>query len=292
MEHAVELFKDKKWIDAYSTESYALTNKGEEILLSSLKKQPFPKYLNGWRYHHMTDRFWKRLSLLIQVCSYLIKKENRYVPIQKCSQTRQWIKNFLQTVPCDRNMLAEKLYVELTDSMENKIDLDPRTFVLRLTGYKKKNGLTPEQAAKKLQMDITLFHFHFLNILHYLIAESTIHKDRLIILHTLNGKIMMPFTNSTRKTYEFLKEGYSIDEIMHVRHLKKGTIEDHLVEIALNDHQFNILPFVDERKQEQILHVANKERTKQLKYIKEQVDNASYFEIRLVLAKLGDEQWS
>ncbi len=56
------------------------------------------------------------------------------------------------------------------------------------------------------------------------------------------------FTISTKKTFEFLQKGWNAERIAEVRNLKKSTIEDHIVEIALLDKSFDISPFVSPKR--------------------------------------------
>ncbi|WML32338.1 hypothetical protein RCG24_02690 [Neobacillus sp. OS1-32] len=46
-------------------------------------------------------------------------------------------------------------------------------------------------------------------------------------------------------------------------------------------------PYVEQKLQEEILAVSRRIASRQLKLIKDQVNKASYFQIRLVLAKYG-----
>jgi uncharacterized protein YpbB len=93
-------------------------------------------------------------------------------------------------------------------------------------------------------------------------------------------------TQSAARTYHFVKRGYQFEEISRIRQLKYNTIEDHIVEIALNDKAFTIASYVNEADWKQIAKAFNDANTNKLKEIKKRVgDNISYFQIRLVLAK-------
>ena len=110
-----------------------------------------------------------------------------------------------------------------------------------------------------------------------------------ILVQFLDQSQKTNLTHSTEKTYSLLKQGYSVTDIMSIRRLKKSTIEDHLVELALHNKEFSIDPYVSMEKQQQIQRAAKKLNSKQLKQIYHEVKNADYFEIRLVLAKYGDD---
>lgn len=287
----IKFFQEDGIIERQSSDCFFVTNKGNEQLDTCLQQYPLPKYLNGWRYHHVTNLFWQRLSLLVQVSSHLINHDPMYIPVQRNDETKDWIKTFIQSKKLSRTELAYQLHHELLESLSCNKDIDPRTLVLRLTGYKQ-IGLTNDQAAMKLEMDPFLFTIHFLNVIHYLIIVSNHSPMTYQLLSEMSKHASLPLTNSTRTTYELLKKGYTIEQMMHVRQLKRGTIEDHLIEIALNDDLFTIEQFVDEKKRKKILQAAETTMTKQLRVIKDQVPFASYFEIRLVLAKYGDQQWN
>lgn len=284
---SIDLLNKMNLIVASDEDTFIVTDKGGQTLNDLLSNQPFPTYLNGWRYHHVTVLFWQRLSLLVQVCSHLINNHISYIPIQRDNATKRWIKMFVQSFAGSRVELAETLLHELSSSMENNPSIDPRTVVLRFTGCNK-IGLTHQQAAIKLKMDPILYSYHFQNVLHYLLMISNQQRDDYKILYQLSEGNVLPLTMSTRKTYELINDGYTIEKIMAIRRLKRGTVEDHLIEIALTDQQFTIDVYVAEERKQHIIEAVNKLHTKQLKKIKQQVPEASYFEIRLVLAKYGE----
>lgn len=62
------------------------------------------------------------------------------------------------------------------------------------------------------------------------------------------------------------------------------------MEVALNDSGFNITRYVSEAKQKLIIHAASSADSLQLKQIRQIVPESDYFEIRLVMAKLGEGQ--
>lgn len=286
---SIETLHKQNLIEAMKEDLFSVTDKGRQLLTVSLDNRPIPIYLNGWRYHHVTVPFWQRLSLLIQVCSHLIHEQSSYIPIQRDTEVKRWIRTFVQSYSGSREDLADNLLEELTTGMESNRFIDPRTVILRFTGYRK-IGLTAQQAAVQLEMDPLHYSHHFQNVLHYLLMISEQHRDKYKLLHQLSEGEVFPFTASTRKTYELINRGYSIEKIMAIRRLKRGTIEDHLIEIALTDEQFPIEMYVAEERKQQILKTANMLRTKKLKKIKQQLTDVSYFEIRLVLAKYGDRQ--
>lgn len=258
-----------------------------------LEKNPFPSYINGWDYHHLTDLFWERLSLLIQVTSNLVYQETHYVPIQKNKVVHIWLKSTLKNLQIPRDELGKMLFDELMMCFEMDKNIDPSILVFRLTGYQK-IGLTPLQMAKKFKVEYTDYQINFINVIHFLISTVMYDSSRFPILSDLLKGIKRndSLTQSSRKTWVLLNQGYSIEQIAGLRHLKTSTIEDHLVEFALNVDNFSIDTYVDIEMQKRILEISRQAETKQLKRIRNDSETTSYFQIRLVLAKYGDRQWN
>jgi uncharacterized protein YpbB len=272
-------------------EKYLVTNKGLNFVRDGLNKLPIPPYVNGWKYHAIQEDFWKRLSLLIQVCSNLMNYENSYIPIHNDMRASDWLKTTLLKLSLNREVLAEELLKELNSCFSKKDNIKPEVVVLRLTGYKQ-IGMTPNQAAEMLNMDVGYFQLEFLNTLHFLIENIESHLNAYPILKNLLDDVQKPIvlTKSSLLTYQYLHLGYSLDEIAVVRNLKVNTIEDHVVEVALNDSSFSIDPFVDIEYERQIRQAIHKLSTKQLKMIRQELDGkVTYFQIRLVLAKIGEQ---
>ncbi|WLR56500.1 helix-turn-helix domain-containing protein [Mesobacillus subterraneus] len=269
-----------------------LTGKGEAVLDQQLSEYKLPDYLNGWKYHQVTGTFWERLTLLIQVSSNLINHERSFIPVRNKRDTLTWVKQYIKQQNEDRYKLAERLYVELISALDNP-NVKPELVVLRLTGYRK-IGLTTLQAAEWIGLEPAHYHFEFLNCLHAMFDKVLENSNAYPLLNGLIKKPErnVPLTISTDKTYKLMLKGYALEEIAAVRNLKQSTIEDHVVEIALSIKGFNIDDYVPLDKRESILQTAQRNSAKKLKQIKEHVADASYFEIRLVLAKYGDVEWS
>lgn len=292
LEEVITKALEKNWITFVANQRYLLTETGAELLDRNQEKITF-HYLNGWKYHSISQQFWERLSLLIQVVSNLVFQETHYIPIQKNKQVHIWLKSFIKNTPLDRNLLGKTLFFELEDCLQSADDIDPSVLIFRLTGYNC-IGDTSLQVAERLGMENFQYHLEFQKVLHYCIKKVETDKKRYPILSNLlfDLKEKSTLTNSTKITFELVQRGYSIDEIVLKRSLKKSTIEDHIVEIALNVEQFSIDPFIEKGIQDKILSFVQTAATRQLKLIKSKVVSANYFEIRLVLAKYGVDQWN
>lgn len=276
------------WISPCEEYRFMLTSAGEEMLQDFQERYPALLYLNGWKYHQTGPQFWERLILLVQVISNLAYGCSRYIPVQKNKQVHAWIKSFFKKNKLPRDLLSSTIFSELVSILEQDQSLDPSVLVFRLTGYER-IGLTSMQIAEKLNMEHIYYCFQFTNMLHYIIGYLGANLSRYPILSSLlpdekPGKLL---TNSSQITYRLWQKGYSIAEIAGIRGLKTNTIEDHIVEIAMNIESFSIDPYVDKPLQDKILAAAQAISSKQLKLIKSKVGSVNYFEIRLVLAKYG-----
>lgn len=291
IEKAIQNAYSQNWITSCGEQQYLLTDTGRNKLQRTSDEYPGLPYLSGWLYHQKDVHFWERLSLLVQVISNLMRHERHYIPIQKNIHTHNWLKDFLKNNETPRNLLGSILYAELVECLEKENQLNPLVLTVRLTGYER-IGLTANQAAEKLKMELARYHHEFLNLLHYLLMEVSSPSSQFPLLRSIVGahEYGNTLTKSAQHTFQLLNQGFSIEEAAKSRHLKTSTIEDHIVEIALNTDDFSIDAYIDLQLKQKILVAARKADSKQLKQIRSRVAEANYFQIRLVLAKYGVKQ--
>ncbi|MFT8322410.1 MAG: helix-turn-helix domain-containing protein [Bacillus sp. (in: firmicutes)] len=280
---------EKGWIDQVGEQRYQIKNNKEMSLAGLLEKQPIPKFLKGWTYHPLTTAVWERFSLLVQVASHLEEHKGRYFPVQRDRFVQEWLKEMLYSLKIPRDKLSSTLYKEIIECLDEK-EIHPQFLIIRLTGVHY-IGLTTEQAAAALKMDVDYYHLNFLATLHFMMQKIVEADNRFPLLKTMikTNEQFLSLTKSTAKTYEYIQLGYSIEEITAIRQLKKNTIEDHIVEMVLNIPSLSIEEFVDKEKINQVKTCAKQTSSKSLKQLKEKLSHISYFEIRIVLAKFGDK---
>lgn len=247
-------------------------------------------YMNGWKYQDTAMEMWKRLTLLIQVASHLNYKDTRYQAIQRDTEVHLWIKKFLKHYKGGRIDLSKQIYNELHLIFSEKFPENPLFIVAKLTG-RGLIGLTSKQAANQMNIEYTEFHYRFLNCLHFIIEQVMNECAAYPILHAIISDIFqpVPYTKSTLRTYELLQQNMTIEEVAKVRKLRKSTIEDHIIEIALTDQQFSIDNLIDKKRIKEITEAATLLGIKKLKPIRDHINHVSYFQIRLVLARLGEK---
>ncbi|WP_083711675.1 helix-turn-helix domain-containing protein [Domibacillus epiphyticus] len=241
--------------------------------------------LSGWQFSGTASVFFSRLQLLVQVASHLAYRDSSYYPITRDETLHEWVRRFLRKAPCSKEELASSLFMEL-DYLFQLLPEQPECIVIRFSGQGQ-TGKTVMQAAEWMKMEETEYWFRFLHALHSMVRKVTESPHKTPLLQMIVSDIYNPvtLTSSARQTAEYLKKGMTIDQIAPARRLKKATIEDHVVELALNDPSFSIRPFIDKEKEDAVLKVAEVLSNRQLKPIKEKLPEHSYFQIRLVLAK-------
>lgn len=280
---------EKNLIKECGENRYDLTPSGEAFLSEQLTVQPLPIHLNGFIYKDVTDVFWRRCALLTQCVSFLKAQNREFIPVIKDGRTQLWVKRKLASNGNQTRDLANKLYSELEVMLKQFSTLEASIFVLRLSGAHRV-GLTINQVARELQIELSYAKLLFINVIHGVITKATENKELFGTIYSILEKIETTnlLTETARKTYSLLNRGLSPEEISRTRHLKKNTVEDHIVEIALNCEDFSIEPFVAKETERAIIAVVTELNTRRLKEIKDNLSKKiSYFEIRLTLAKKG-----
>lgn len=289
----IRLFIELNLIDSTGKEDvYMISEQGRRALTAYFTKCPLPTSLNGWKYQSITPVFWRRLNLLIQTISHIVHNQRPFYPIQQNQQVQEFVKGFLYNNRQNRELIAQHLYDELVALLELQSELNRDFFVLKITGVNR-IGLTFEQIGKRKKVDEWYVQFVFLDSLHQMLTEISAVNDYPLLASLINdgkngGNSHM--TQSTQATLHYIQAGKTIPEIAEIRRLKGNTIEDHLVEIVLSDKSFSIRDYVSNEDENKIITVIKQLNTRKLKAIKEAVDNdqISFFQIRLVLAKIGD----
>ncbi|OLN23265.1 hypothetical protein BTO30_04665 [Domibacillus antri] len=256
----------------------------EEMNRCFLQTGTFPE-LSGWQFSGTASVFFSRLQLLVQVASHFAYHDKAYYPVTRDEVLHEWVKRFLKQMPCSKEVLASSLYRELEDLFQ-LLPEQPECIVIRFSGHNQ-TGKTLAQAAEWMDMEETEYWFRFLHAIHSIVNSVTAlpHKTPLLQKVIMDIYDPLTLTLSARQTADYLKKGMTVDQIASARQLKKATIEDHIVELALNDPAFTIRPFIEEEKEKAVIKAAKSVSNRQLKPIKEQLPDHSYFQIRLVLAK-------
>ncbi|MGC4376257.1 helix-turn-helix domain-containing protein [Fictibacillus sp. Mic-4] len=287
----IDNLSNDRSIEEISNNSYRLTACGEEKLASFLKEADYIKQLNGLKYSPMENKFWQLVMLYVQCISNMVRKENQFLPVSSDPAIFSLVKKQFPVTYNERVWTANQLLKELSELLTGVHEKSAGIFVLRLSRYKR-IGLTIRQVAHfmKLEEDETLLRFKA--VLHHIMFSCFEWPDRYpVLFRLLNGVALKEsLTLSAKKTLEWLNRGKPLEEIMKIRNLKRSTIEDHIVEIAMHDPHFPIEEYVSVEEQKAILHVYERLKTRRLKRIKDELETISYFKIRMVIGRVGVEK--
>lgn len=231
-----------------------------------------------------TFQFWMRLELMVQTLSYTAQGDLSFYPVVEKWGIREDVKGIFYQGGDSRNQ-AIQLKNELASWLRGLQDWEQKILLLRWSG-KGKAGLTFPQIGEVLQKPAGWVRFQ----LYRLVAEKSLH------LHPMNNPILLRLafsqkepqglSQSTRITRRFLEEGKNLQDIASKRGLRMGTIEDHIVEIALADPAFSISPFVKDEKVKRINDLIETSGARKLGELKRLAgQDFSFLEIRLVCAR-------
>ncbi len=245
---------------------------------------------DGWHYRGNEHLFFARLSLIVQSLSHKEAGVMAFIPIQKDPQVQKWVRNFLISNEYQGGTLQQQLLNEILISLE-QAEADTivkEVLIKRLAGYKIP-GYTWQQLSiyeNKDEMDIQLL---YISCLHTWLNIITLNEKDFPLLHKIaeDIRIHIPLSDSAFQTAQLFKEGHSLENISQYRRLKMSTIEDHIVELAMNDPHFSINQFISNEEMEQVLTAVEDYDTRKLKVLREILPHLSYFQIRLVLARGG-----
>ena len=282
-EQHIDLLFAKNYIDIDENGYYAMSEEGKE-----LAKRPLNVIFDSWHYRGNEHLFFGRLSLVVQSLSHQINNQQAFIPIERNEQIQGWVRQFLIANHYQNRTLQRLLYEEMSTSLTKlQIDENVKELIMyRLTGYNEP-GFTWQQLAFGYhipEMDAQLL---YISGLHAWLAEVEQQKSDYPLLAKMaeNIRVEALLTNSALETAQLYKKGHSLEEISHIRRLKMSTIEDHLVEMAMNEPSFSIDDFVSKEDQQQIIQTVEDYETKRLKTLKEILPHVSYFQLRITLAK-------
>lgn len=298
LQQTIHFLQTEQLIREVHSEHCEVTDKGKKQLSDGENFYYLAPYLNGYAYKDKSLTFWKRYSLLVQTLSNLLGKESTFIPIQYDDNIQGWVRNYLLSQKgSSKKQLLNDLFNE-TNNMLSQLPTNQATvFALKLSGYRH-TGNTDEQIAKTIKKDSAWIHVEFQSALHFIIQSleekgaTSNYKSLFLICRDLLERPLL--TETTQKSLKLLNQGLSLPEIANIRRLKESTIEDHVVEIAMQIHDFSLNPYVKEDDVEIIKAVIHDMQTHQLRRIKEKLNNLdiSYFQIRLVLTRMGDSDES
>lgn len=258
-----------------------LTEKGQEVVQAL---PPF--YFNGWHYRGREEIFFARLSLIVQTLSHFRVGIKQFMPIQRNPEVQQFAKHFLQVHPIAEASFSQAFKKEMTAALEKSgmEEVQKTIIAYRLVGYEK-TGWTWGQLGEQLNSSPLNVKLNFIESLHRLLQTIEQNNDLPLLKKIAIGiRVETVLTESTRQTKIYFDNGYTLEEIAATRQLKLSTIEDHIVEMALNDHDFPLTKFVSPEDYKLVQEKSMELETKRLRVLKTTFPELTYFQLRLILS--------
>lgn len=255
-----------------------------------------PYHFNGWDYRGKEQLFFARLSLVVQTVSNFRVGQKSFLPLQRDYEIQLFVRNLLNGQPISEAGFSSKLRIELHQVIENSEITDVQKTILthRLGGYEN-TGWTWNQLAEKLSINPVTIRLYFIESLHMLLgtieqSSSTPFMQRI----SENIKVTSYLTDSSMKTKVLFDQGMSMANIAKERRLKTSTIEDHFVEMSINDSQFPVEKFFSNMDLDAVRAKSVELGTKRLRLLKDEFPTLSYFQLRLILGSEagGETKWT
>jgi uncharacterized protein YpbB len=183
--------------------------------------------------------------LMTQVLSHSKAGSTIYLPVIKDEKVQRWVKQFLKRSAVNKTELSDALYHEMLSHLQRFSDREAAIWVYQLTSNQR-IGLTYEQLGEKFKEDAEYIKILFWNLIHHVLEECSLKTQQYPLLYSMVQDLsrIHPLTESTSKTLQLIRLGKSLEDIARIRHLKQSTIEDHIVEISLNDSSFDLSMFL------------------------------------------------
>ncbi len=260
-----------------------VTPTGKKVLKNSTYFQ-----WNGWAYRGREQLFFERLQLLVQTASYMKQGITTFLPLVRRIDVQQDVRHLYKRYPMHISRYRHQLREELVTILQS-IQSDqrfPSVMAWRLGGAED-SPYTWRQISEHLKIEESSLQFIWIEGLHLLLERLKDNQNFPILKEMTKGIYQQSYlTDSAEKTYILYQKGYKREEIEKVRQLKRSTIEDHFVEMAIYIPSFSIEPFVHKEDQVRVAQFVQQQRTRRLRKIKEAFPELSYFQIRLILGKV------
>ncbi len=243
--------------------------------------------LDGIRWARRLTECWLRLRLIVQTVSHLLSDQLSFYPVVQEKAVQAWVKRQLRTKE-QRLRWMDGLSAELYELFADFPQDVQRLMVEQLSGAGQA-GLTREQIAYRLNEPPALLQVKEQWALTAMGKRLDSQPERFPLLARLltdESGADTRLTASASETYRLVRMGLDAQQIAERRGLKLGTVEDHLVEIALHCPEWDDSRFLSDEAKRAILAASRRLATRRLRLIKDELGEAySYLQIRLALAR-------
>lgn len=228
-------------------DGYLLTTAGQEAFVTYFSEHYYPQRINSFANINVRVPFWDRIQLYSQVFSEISYQNAQYTPVIKHPHHQENVRLFFQAFSKNKEKLLESWVAEQRFIYSELQSKDAAVIIKQLSSHDYV-GKTKSQLANDLNMTPEAFDYYFDDVLEVYIGIVENNKKSLAltysILNQMHRETLYGLSMSTFQTYQLLKEGHSIIQIAHQRHLKENTVREHILEIAFVLSDFPYSKFI------------------------------------------------
>ncbi|MFK4565649.1 helix-turn-helix domain-containing protein [Enterococcus sp. UD-01] len=260
-----------------------ITDKGQKKFRQQMTFYP---WLNNYLYGKTDENCWRLLQFSVQVVSHLSYADKNYSPLELSPFYQQQLKQAIRAFS-KKELISACRYEWFT--LFSLLSAEEADFLARqFSGYQF-IGRTSFQV-QSYQEDKFQAFLHRKAILHhllYLIAE----REDIKVLKCIIAPLLKQNENqSMNETKRYLNQQFSVAQIAEQRKIKKSTVQDHLIELALTT-DFPFQQFISAETCRLLGHLSAPYQNWQYRSLKEQAPALDYFEFRLYqISKIKEER--
>lgn len=243
---------------AEETKEGLLTPTGKEVLNDYFSQHYQPTYLNWLTEGRTVLVFQKVVYFLAQILSEIRYNNKRYIPIEKNAAVQHWVKKWLSNQDLNFQDIGIQFGSEWKELL-SQIEPDNAAVIVHLMTGHDRIGFTKAQLAQKMEQDKTEVHMRLLDSLSFIAQLITKKPEKTPLLTSIWSEIARKnnhgLSQSAQDTQRLLQQHYSIEQICSIRRLKKSTISEHIIELAIVDPNLNIAAFIPKKSFLQLQHL-------------------------------------
>lgn len=218
------------------TNEYLQSQANENTFESYVLDQYHPSHLNWLTQGRAIVEFQRKVYFLTQVFSEIRHENKRYLPVEKDFDVQKWAKRWMIQQGTALQDLAVEFGMEWK-TLLSSLETENAVILVHLMSGHDTVGLTKSQLSQLMnlpELEITLRQYDSLS---YLMNQISADNKQVPLFASIVQETVVPnekgVSTSAKETALLLEKGFSIEKIIHVRRLKKSTISEHVIELAI-----------------------------------------------------------
>lgn len=205
-----------------------ITKQGKRLLSESDQSI---HWLDNYRFGKTDEEIWRFLQFLVQVTSHLSYGDKEYIPLEQSPFYQAYLKRRIASV--SKKELIQTMKTEWYFLLSRLSKSEADYFAQQFSGYQQIGRI----AAQILQKESTPFEQLLIkkDWLHHLLYEIENMREETFLKKSIQPFITKNDNQSMNQTKSYLHQQPSIETIAQQRGMKKSTIQDHLLELALTE---------------------------------------------------------